>query len=50
MRVDTGTGYRLYFTRRGGRMIVMLIGGDKSRQRQDIAQARRIAAELEEQS
>ena len=50
MRIDTGPGYRLYFTGRGGRMIVMLIGGDKSTQRQDIAQARRVAAELEERS
>ncbi len=47
MRVDTGPGYRLYFTRRGRAVIVMLIGGDKSTQKPDIRRAQRIARELE---
>ena len=50
MRVDVGPGYRLYFTRRGNVVIVMLAGGDKSTQKQDILRARRIAAELEKES
>ena len=47
LRVDTGPGYRLYFTRRGGTVIVMLIGGDKSTQKRDIGRAQYIARELE---
>ena len=50
MRVDTGPGYRLYFTRRGRTVVVMLIGGDKSTQRRDIRRAQRIARELEQES
>ena len=47
MRIDVGPGYRLYFTRRGNVLIVMLRGGDKSGQRRDIKRAQRIANELE---
>ncbi len=47
MRVDVGAGYRLYFTRRGQVLVVMLAGGDKSSQRKDILRAQRMAAELE---
>lgn len=46
MRVHVGPGYRLYFTRRGGLLIIMLAGGDKSTQARDIKRAHRIAAEL----
>ena len=47
MRVDIGPGYRLYFTRRGEVLILLLCGGDKSSQPRDIALARRLAGELE---
>lgn len=47
MRVDVGAGYRLYFTRRGRRIIVMLAGGDKSSQTRDIERAHRMARALE---
>jgi putative addiction module killer protein len=46
MRVHFGPGYRLYFTRRGTVLIIMLAGGDKSTQQRDIKRAHRIAAEL----
>jgi putative addiction module killer protein len=49
MRIHVGPGYRLYFTRRGGVLIIMLAGGDKSTQARDIKRARRIAAELGEE-
>ena len=49
MRVHVGPGYRLYFTRRGGVLIIMLAGGDKSTQALDIKRAHRIAAELGEE-
>ena len=45
-RVDTGPGYRLYFTRRGARLIVLLCGGDKSSQSRDIVRARALEREL----
>jgi putative addiction module killer protein len=47
MRVDYGPGYRLYFTRRGSILIVMLAGGDKSTQTHDMKRAQRIVKELE---
>lgn len=46
MRVHFGPGYRLYFTRRGGVLVIMLAGGDKSTQFRDIRRAQRIAEEI----
>lgn len=40
-RIDTGPGYRIYFARHGSRLILLLGGGTKRRQDQDIASARR---------
>ena len=36
MRVHFGPGYRLYFTRRGKGVYLLLCGGDKSTQKRDI--------------
>jgi putative addiction module killer protein len=47
MRVDIGPGYRLYFTRKGSILIVMLAGSDKSTQARDIKRAQRILKQLE---
>jgi putative addiction module killer protein len=47
MRVSFGPGYRLYFTRRGKILVVMLSGGDKSGQAADIRRAKRILEQLE---
>jgi len=46
MRVNVGSGYRLYFTRKGKLVIVLLAGGGKSSQRRDIARAQRLARQL----
>jgi putative addiction module killer protein len=46
LRIDYGPGYRLYFTRRGSLLIVLLCGGDKSSQDRDIRAARALAKEL----
>jgi putative addiction module killer protein len=47
LRVDYGPGYRIYFARRGNTLVLLLTGGDKSRQRADIAKARDLAAQWE---
>ena len=47
MRVDFGPGYRLYFTKRGSVLIVMLAGGNKSTQARDIKRAHAILELLE---
>ena len=44
LRIDYGPGYRVYFARRGATLVLLLTGGDKSRQQADIARARELAA------
>jgi putative addiction module killer protein len=39
LRIDYGPGYRVYFVRRGSECIVLLGGGDKRTQEQDIKKA-----------
>lgn len=50
MRIEYGPGYRLYFTRRGKVLIIILCGGDKSTQQKDIRRAQRIVGQLESES
>ena len=45
LRIDYGPGYRVYFVRRGNRIIVLLCGGDKSTQDRDIMRAKALAQE-----
>jgi putative addiction module killer protein len=47
LRLDYGPGYRLYFTRRGEALVVLLCGGDKHTQAADIATAMKLAKGLE---
>lgn len=46
MRIHFGPGYRVYFTRRGTFVYVLLIGGDKATQKRDIKRALNLAQEL----
>lgn len=46
MRIHRGPGYRVYFSRRGERIYLLLIGGDKSTQSRDIQRARQLAHDL----
>ncbi|MGE8068278.1 type II toxin-antitoxin system RelE/ParE family toxin [Pseudomonas sp. NPDC089569] len=43
MRVHYGPGYRMYFTRRGEVVYLLLVGGDKSTQKRDIQRAIQMA-------
>jgi putative addiction module killer protein len=43
LKIDVGPGYRVYYTQRGDRLLLLLIGGDKSSQPKDIAKAIRMA-------
>jgi putative addiction module killer protein len=48
MRIHVGPGYRVYFTRTGDVVYVLLCGGKKHRQQRDIARAKKLARLLEE--
>lgn len=46
LKIDFGPGYRVYFIRRGNQFILLLLGGDKSSQSDDIAAAQTMAKEI----
>jgi putative addiction module killer protein len=48
LRIDFGPGYRVYFTKRGREVVILLAGGDKSTQATDIKTALRLARNLKE--
>ena len=48
LKIDMGSGYRVYYTERNGEIIILLAGGNKSSQAQDIRQAIALAKGLEE--
>ncbi|WP_287933178.1 type II toxin-antitoxin system RelE/ParE family toxin [Arthrobacter sp.] len=43
LRIDYGPGYRVYYLQDGQRLVLLLCGGNKSSQRDDIKEAHRIA-------
>ena len=43
LRIDVGKGYRVYFTNNGKRIVILLVGGDKSTQDADIKTAKKMA-------
>jgi putative addiction module killer protein len=50
MRIDYGPGYRVYYKNTGMEIIILLCGGNKTTQQEDIERAKRIAeAPLEEE-
>lgn len=46
MRIHYGPGYRVYFTRIGNTLYLLLAGGDKSTQQRDIARALEMIRQL----
>jgi len=46
LRIDYGPGYRVYLTRRGKTICLLLCGGDKKSQAKDIAVAKQMIKEL----
>jgi len=46
MKIDVGPGYRLYFTKNGQNLIILLAGGNKSSQDRDIKLAIELAKSI----
>jgi putative addiction module killer protein len=46
LRIDYGPGYRVYFTLRGDKLVILLAGGDKRTQQRDIKLAIELARRL----
>lgn len=46
MRIDVGPEYRVYFTRRGEVIFILLCGGDKSSQDRDIRTAKALVGKV----
>jgi putative addiction module killer protein len=46
LKLTYGPGYRVYFIQVGQEFVVLLAGGDKSSQVDDIAMAKKLASEL----
>ena len=47
MRIHCGPGYRVYYTRKGKVVYLLICGGDKSTQKRDIKQAKALLKSLE---
>lgn len=45
LRIDVGKGYRVYFMNKGNEIVILLVGGDKSTQDEDIKTAKKMAKE-----
>jgi len=48
LRINTGPGYRIYFTRRRGVIVVLLCAGDRNSQSRDIKKAKALAEQWTE--
>jgi putative addiction module killer protein len=46
LRINYAKGYRIYFKEKDGKIVILLIGGDKSTQQSDIDKAKEIWKKL----
>lgn len=46
LKINYAKGYRVYFNEKDGKIIILLIGGDKSTQHKDIEKAKEILKKL----
>ncbi|MDZ4331008.1 MAG: type II toxin-antitoxin system RelE/ParE family toxin, partial [Flavobacterium sp.] len=46
LKINFAKGYRVYFKEKDGKIIVLLLGGDKSTQQKDIKKAKEIWKKL----
>jgi putative addiction module killer protein len=49
LRITIGAGYRVYYTKNGEEIIILLVGGDKSTQSKDIEKAKKLAKEYQDE-
>ena len=48
LKIDFGPGYRVYYTQKGDRLLLLLVGGDKSTQQKDIERTIELARGFQE--
>lgn len=48
LRIPTGPGYRVYYTQKNDEIIILLVGGDKSSQGDDIKKAKALLSSVNE--
>jgi putative addiction module killer protein len=48
LRISVGAGYRVYYTIESKKVVLLLVGGDKSSQKVDIQKAKALAKELKD--
>jgi len=46
LKINYAKGYRIYFNEKDGKIIILLIGGDKSTQQKDIEKAKEILKKI----
>ncbi|MDR1691320.1 MAG: type II toxin-antitoxin system RelE/ParE family toxin [Rickettsiales bacterium] len=46
LRFTYASGYRIYYTKQGNKIVILLCGGDKSTQTKDIKRAKELASEV----
>jgi len=48
LKIDFGPGYRVYYSQRGTRLLLLLVGGDKSNQSKDVQLAIKLSKNFKE--